>query len=378
MYSLRTMTLTNFETASKSDTEKFKVYFNEMLKQDICLAPSQFESLFLSDGTYSRRFGKDQRRHLINGYGNIAMNYYRECRLCPRNCGVDRSRTVGVCGQSDRLYAARAALHMWEEPCISGENGSGTVFFSGCNLGCVYCQNREISSEHKGFEITSDRLTEIFLELQDKGANNINLVTPTHYVPHNYKGTRYRVKGLEIPIVYNCGGYESVDTLKMLDGYIDIYLPDFKYADSVLAKKYSKAEDYPIHAKRAIDEMVRQVGSCEFDENGMMKRGIIVRHLVLPSYTDNSKRVIKYLYNTYGDDIYMSIMNQYTPLESVLKYPEINRKVTESEYDEVLDFAVEIGVENAFVQEGGTVSESFIPLFDGEGVVKKVDKTNIK
>ena len=178
--------------------------------------------------------------------------------------------------------------------------------------------------------------------------------------------------------MYNCGGYENVDTLKMLDGYIDIYLPDFKYADSVLAKKYSKAEDYPIHAKRAIDEMVRQAGGCEFDENGMMKRGIIVRHLVLPSYTDNSKRVIKYLYNTYGDDIYMSIMNQYTPLESVLKYPEINRKVTESEYDEVLDFAVEIGVENAFVQEGGTVSESFIPLFDGEGVVKKVDKTNIK
>ena len=305
------------------------------------------------------------------------MNYYRECRLCPRNCGVDRSRTVGVCGQSDKLYVARAALHMWEEPCISGESGSGTVFFSGCNLGCVYCQNREISSEHKGFEITSDRLAEIFLELQNKGANNINLVTPTHYVPHIIKALD-AVKGLDIPIVYNCGGYESVDTLKMLDGYIDIYLPDFKYADSVLAKKYSKAENYPIHAKRAIDEMVRQVGGCEFDENGMMKRGIIIRHLVLPSYTDNSKRVIEYLYNTYGDDIYMSIMNQYTPLEIVLKYPEINRKVTESEYDEVLDFAVEIGVENAFVQEGGTVSESFIPLFDGEGVVKKVDKTNIK
>ena len=193
-----------------------------------------------------------------------------------------------------------------------GKNGSGTVFFSGCNLGCVYCQNREISSEHKGFEITSDRLAEIFLELQDKGANNINLVTPTHYVPHIIKALD-AVKGLDIPIVYNCGGYESVDTLKMLDGYIDIYLPDFKYADSVLAKKYSKAEDYPIHAKRAIDEMVRQAGGCEFDENGMMKRGIIVRHLVLPSYTDNSKRVIKYLYNTYGDDIYMSIMKQYRP-----------------------------------------------------------------
>ena len=209
-----------------------------------------------------------------------------------------------------------------------------------------------------------------FDRLIEKGAHNLNLVTPTHYADSVMRILeKYHSP---VPIVYNCGGYESVDTLKMLDGYIDIYLPDFKYADSVLAKKYSKAENYPIHAKRAIDEMVRQVGGCEFDENGMMKRGIIIRHLVLPSYTDNSKRVIEYLYNTYGDDIYMSIMNQYTPLESVLKYPEINRKVTESEYDEVLDFAVEIGVENAFVQEGGTVSESFIPLFDGEGVVKKV------
>ena len=302
----------------------------------------------------------------------------KSCHLCPRACGVNRTAgNVGYCKAGKEIKIARAALHFWEEPPISGENGSGTVFFSYCNMGCVFCQNYGISHEHHGRTVTEGELAEIFIDLQKKGANNINLVTPTHYVPHIIKALD-AVKGLDIPIVYNCGGYESVDTLKMLDGYIDIYLPDFKYADSVLAKKYSKAEDYPIHAKRAIDEMVRQVGSCEFDENGMMKRGIIVRHLVLPSYTDNSKRVIKYLYNTYGDDIYMSIMNQYTPLESVLKYPEINRKVTESEYDEVLDFAVEIGVENAFVQEGGTVSESFIPLFDGEGVVKKVDKTNIK
>jgi len=270
---------------------------------------------------------------------------------------------------------SRAALHHWEEPCISGTRGAGTVFFAGCNLSCVYCQNYEISELCRGIEISVERLAEIYRELIARGAHNIDLVTPTHFTHAVFQSLR---EPLPVPVVYNCGGYESVDTLKMLDGYIDIYLPDFKYADSVLAKKYSKAEDYPIHAKRAIDEMVRQVGGCEFDENGMMKRGIIVRHLVLPSYTDNSKRVIKYLYNTYGDDIYMSIMNQYTPLESVLKYPEINRKVTKSDYDEVLDFAVEIGVENAFVQEGGTVSESFIPLFDGEGVVKKVDKTNIK
>ena len=303
---------------------------------------------------------------------------YENCRLCPRSCGANRYEASGFCGCGTVPKAARAALHQWEEPCLSGIHGSGTVFFSGCTLRCCFCQNYRISSEGFGKEISVSRLSEIFLELQEQGAHNINLVTATQFLPSVIQALESARPFLRIPVVYNCGGYESVDTLKMLDGYIDIYLPDFKYADSVLAKKYSKAEDYPIHAKRAIDEMVRQVGSCEFDENGMMKRGIIVRHLVLPSYTDNSKRVIKYLYNTYGDDIYMSIMNQYTPLESVLKYPEINRKVTESEYDEVLDFAVEIGVENAFVQEGGTVSESFIPLFDGEGVVKKVDKTNIK
>ena len=303
-----------------------------------------------------------------------------KCDLCPRKCLVDRKKgEKGICGQTENLKVARAALHFWEEPCISGDAGSGAVFFSGCPLHCVFCQNENIANGTVGKEISLERLVDIFLELQEKRANNINLVTPGHFVPQIVKALdQARKEGLTLPVVYNTSSYETVDTIKMLEGYVDIYLPDFKYADSVLAKKYSKAENYPIHAKRAIDEMVRQVGGCEFDENGMMKRGIIIRHLVLPSYTDNSKRVIEYLYNTYGDDIYMSIMNQYTPLESVLKYPEINRKVTESEYDEVLDFAVEIGVENAFVQEGGTVSESFIPLFDGEGVVKKVDKTNIK
>lgn len=300
------------------------------------------------------------------------------CTVCPRHCGVIREASVGkgFCKMGENAVVARAAKHMWEEPCISGTRGSGTVFFSGCVLKCVFCQNYKISTQNFGKELTARQLADCYKRLEQQGVHNINLVNPTHFL--NAVIESLNIYRPAVPVVYNCGGYESVDTLKMLDGYIDIYLPDFKYADSVLAKKYSKAEDYPIHAKRAIDEMVRQAGGCEFDENYMMKRGIIVRHLVLPSYTDNSKRVIKYLYNTYGDDIYMSIMNQYTPLESVLKYPEINRKVTESEYDEVLDFAVEIGVENAFVQEGGTVSESFIPLFDGEGVVKKVDKTNIK
>lgn len=305
------------------------------------------------------------------------MNYYESCTLCPRSCGVNRSEKIGWCGQSDRLHAAKAYLHMWEEPCISGEKGSGTVFFSGCNLRCVYCQNREISVGGVGFEITSKRLAEIFLEQQEQGAENINLVTPTHYVPHIAEALdAVRGKKLKIPVVYNCGGYEKTETLKMLDGYVDIYLPDFKYMDSAAAKKYSYAEDYPEIAKAAIGEMTRQTGQCVFDENGIMQKGVIVRHLVLPSYTENSKAVIRYLYDTYGNGIYMSIMNQYTPLESVKEYPEINRRVSAAEYEEVLDFAVDIGVENAFIQEGGTVSESFIPIFDGAGIVKQSEKYN--
>lgn len=295
---------------------------------------------------------------------------YKNCMLCPRKCGVDRSKAKGFCGMPDKLFAAKAYLHLWEEPCISGETGSGTVFFTGCNLRCVYCQNRKIAEGREGFEITSKRLGEIFLELQDKGANNINLVTPTHYVPHIISALDKVKDKLKIPVVYNCGGYESTDTLKKLDGYIDIYLPDFKYCDSRLAKRYSNAEDYPEIVKSALDEMVRQTGSCQFDKNGIMQKGVIVRHLVLPGFLQNSKEVIEYLYKKYGNGIFMSIMNQYTPLEYVKDYPEINRKLTEKEYDEIIDFAAGIGVENAFIQEGGTVSESFIPIFDGEGIIK--------
>ncbi|MCI8403947.1 MAG: radical SAM protein [Clostridia bacterium] len=290
--------------------------------------------------------------------------------LCPRKCGTDRSKDIGYCGQSDRLHAAKAYLHMWEEPCISGKNGSGTVFFSGCNLRCVYCQNRDIAASYSGFEITDQKLADIFLKLQDKGAHNINLVTPTHYTPHIISAL-YAARGkLNIPVVYNCGGYESAETLKMLDGYIDIYLPDFKYMDNTIAQKYSFAPDYVENAKTALAEMTRQTGGCVFNADGIMIKGVIVRHLVLPSYTDNSKSVIEYLYKTYGHSIYMSIMNQYTPMEYVKNYPEINRKITDKEYENILDFAVNIGVENAFIQENGTVSESFIPVFDGEGIVK--------
>lgn len=298
------------------------------------------------------------------------LNYYENCMLCPRKCGVNRSKKTGYCGQSDKLYAAKAYLHKWEEPCISGSCGSGTVFFSGCNLKCVFCQNKEIALGKAGYEISGERLGEIFLELQEKGAHNINLVTPTHYLKHILRALDFTRGKLNIPVVYNCGGYESAEIIKKLDGYIDIYLPDFKYMNTELAKKYSNAPDYPEKAMAAVDEMVRQTIRCLFDGDGMMKRGVIVRHLVLPSYTDNSKAVIKYLYNRYGDSIYMSIMNQYTPMQGMENYPEINRKLTAAEYDEVIDYAAEIGVENAFIQEGGTVSESFIPLWDGEGILK--------
>ena len=301
------------------------------------------------------------------------------CNICPRGCRVPRRESihgqgaVGYCRTGMLPIVSRAALHHWEEPCISGTRGAGTVFFAGCNLSCVYCQNYEISELRRGIEISVERLAEIYRELIARGAHNIDLVTPTHFTHAVFQSLK---EPLPVPVVYNCGGYESVDTLKMLDGYIDIYLPDFKYADSVLAKKYSKAEDYPIHAKRAIDEMVRQVGGCEFDENGMMKRGIIIRHLVLPSYTDNSKRVIKYLYNTYGDDIYMSIMSQYTPMPDFTdggrlrqNYPELGRRVRRKDYDEVVDYAIDLGVTNAFIQEGDVAKDSFIPDFDSyEGV----------
>ena len=294
-----------------------------------------------------------------------------ECRLCPRNCGVNRPNgETGVCGVAGTgIYVARAALHMWEEPCISGENGSGTVFFSGCPLRCVYCQNHYISRADAGKEITVERLSEIFLELQRKNAANINLVTPTHYTEEIIKAVYLaRENGLKIPIVYNCSGYEKVDTLRLLDGIVDVYLTDFKYMDKEPALKYSKAPDYPEAAKEALAEMVRQTETAEFDENGMMTRGVIARHLLLPGHLSNAKAVVKYIYDTYGDKVFLSLMNQYTPLPQVKNYPEIDRKVTEEEYDELVDYAIDLGVENGFIQEGETAEESFIPEFDGEGV----------
>ena len=294
----------------------------------------------------------------------------KECTLCPRECHIDRtSGNKGYCGMTDELVVARAALHMWEEPCISGEEGSGAVFFSGCAMGCIYCQNHNIAKGLAGKKITIERLSDIFLELQEKKANNINLVTPTHYVPQIIDAIKIaHVKGLRIPIVYNCSGYEKVETLQLLEGYVDIYLPDFKYMDQQPAIKYSNCMDYFAYAAKAIKEMVRQTKEPKFDERGIMKQGVIVRHLTLPGFLEDSKNIIKYLYDTYGDRIYISILNQYTPLEMVKEYPELNRRIMEVEYEELIDFAIKLGVENGFIQEGETASDSFIPEFNEEGV----------
>lgn len=294
----------------------------------------------------------------------------RHCVLCPRMCGVDRAAgQKGYCHMTAEIMAARAALHMWEEPCISGTEGSGAVFFSGCNMGCVFCQNREIALGRTAKGITGERLSEIFLELQGKGANNINLVTPTHFIPQIRAAlVMAKERGLVIPAVYNSSGYERVETLRELKGVIDIYLPDMKYVSPELSRRYSYAGDYFRFAKEAVKEMVRQCPEPELDQRGMMKRGVIVRHLVLPSETEDSKRVIRYLYRNFGSRIYISILNQYTPTGVFSDMPELNRTVTEEEYQEVVDYAVQIGVEQAYIQEGGTAEESFIPLFDFEGL----------
>ena len=265
-----------------------------------------------------------------------------KCDLCPRKCLVDRKKgEKGICGQTENLKVARAALHFWEEPCISGDAGSGAVFFSGCPLHCVFCQNENIANGTVGKEISLERLVDIFLELQEKRANNINLVTPGHFVPQIVKALdQARKEGLTLPVVYNTSSYETVDTIKMLEGYVDIYLPDFKYMSLVLSKKYSHAPDYAEVAKAAIAEMVRQTGKAVFvngDEDNLILSGTIVRHLTLPGCMADSMQILKYLHDTYGDMIYISIMNQFTPLSNLEKYPELNRRITDEEYDRMAE-----------------------------------------
>ena len=304
---------------------------------------------------------------------------YAPCTLCPRACHADRTEgQKGRCHVDAQIRVARAALHMWEEPCLSGRSGSGAVFFSGCALGCIFCQNREIASGKAGLVISEARLEEIFLELQEKGANNINLVTAGHYVPQVVRALACaKSQGLRIPIVYNSSGYEKAEGLRQLEGLIDIYLPDLKYLTPELAAAYSHAPDYPQYAMEAIAEMVRQQPQAEFmpedrtEASPIMRRGVIVRHLLLPGHVREAKKVVGYLHETYGDQIYISMMNQYTPMSEKFVDPNLNRRVTKREYERLLDYAAEIGVENGFYQEGATADESFIPEFDYEGVRKK-------
>ncbi len=330
-------------------------------------------------------------------------NSMLSCDLCGRHCHINRNLSPGACGQGSSLRAARAALHFWEEPCISGINGSGTVFFSGCSLRCVFCQNHSIAADSpysgkvSGRAVSIERLAEIFLKLQEKGAHNINLVTPSHFIPQIALAlTQAKQRGLTLPIVYNTGSYETVPALKMLDGLIDIYLPDLKYCSSELSGLYSNAPDYFSCAALAIGEMFRQVGTprfsenplfsddtisdAELSENHLMTRGVLVRHLLLPGCLEDSRKVLSYLHHTYGSNIFVSIMNQYTPMPSLFSFVEglppekaasfarLTRPVTEKEYDALIDYAISLGMENVFIQEGETAAESFIPAFDGEGL----------
>ena len=298
------------------------------------------------------------------------MNKYENCLLCPRKCGINRSTgQTGVCGVSAEIRVARAALHYWEEPCISGEKGSGAVFFSGCSLHCVFCQNREISDGKAGKVISKERLSDIFIELAGKGANNINLVTPGQYIPDIvWAVSDARRRGMKLPIVYNTSGYEDADELKQLEGIVDVYLPDFKYMDSALSAKYSRAKDYPSVAKQALSEMVRQQPRVVIDDaTGLIQKGVIVRQLLLPGHVNDAKAILKYLHDTYQNSIYISMMSQFTPI-ALKDYPEINRTVTGREYERLIDYAIKIGITNAFIQEGDVAKDSFIPAFDCEGV----------
>ena len=289
-----------------------------------------------------------------------------QCNICPRRCGADRENgSLGFCGASNKIRIARAALHFWEEPCLSGKNGAGTVFFSHCNMKCVYCQNYRISTRGAGHEVSIGELAEIFLDLQSQGANNIDLVTPTHYALDIAEAVKKaKNSGLHIPVLYNCGGYESVETLKRLEGIIDIYMPDMKYYRDKYAVKYSSAPKYFETACAALEEMYRQTGAFVLDENGIMQSGVIVRHMMLPGLMLDTKKIMDYLFDTYGNNIYISLMSQYTPLKNVERFPELNRKIDMKKYNSIVDYCMNRGMENVFIQEGSAAKESFIPCFE--------------
>lgn len=302
------------------------------------------------------------------------LSLLEDCRLCPRACGVNRrAGEKGFCGASGEMVrVARAALHFWEEPCISGEQGSGTVFFSWCTMRCVFCQNREIRSGEAGADVTIERLSDIFLEQQGRGAHNLNLVTPTHYLPQIILALKMaRERGLTLPVVYNTSGYERAEVLRLLEGVVDVWLPDFKYLSDALAIEYSAAPGYSDTALAALDEMVRQAGLPQFDSDGMMTNGVIIRHLCLPGHAEESRQIVQTLFERYGNRVYYSLMNQYTPPPFSLRWPNLNERFPAEDYDQLIDFAVDLGLENGFVQEEGTAEESFIPAFDLSGVLPK-------
>lgn len=291
------------------------------------------------------------------------------CTLCPFQCKTNRFLQPGPCHASSKLFAAKAFLHPWEEPCISGEKGSGTIFFSGCNLHCVFCQNHEISQQCSGKEISIDRLAEIMLELQEQGAANINLVTPTPYALHIIEAVALaKAKGLTLPIVYNTNGYETLETIELLKGTVDIYLPDLKYYADSYAIKYSKAPNYFQHASKAILAMIRQVGFPVFDEAGLMKKGVLLRHMILPELQEDTKNLLRWIKNELGKEAFVSLMCQYTPMYKANAYEEINRKLEDWEYEYIVDFFLKLGLENGFVQDYSSATTDYVPVFDLSGV----------
>lgn len=294
------------------------------------------------------------------------MEELKQCEICPHKCKVNRlSGKKGRCKCDDKIKIALASIHNYEEPCISGINGSGTIFFSNCNLNCVYCQNYEISQEGKGKVISIEHLADIFISQQAKNVNNINLVTPTMYVPQIIEAIKIaRQKGLHIPIIYNSNGYENVETIKMLNGYIDIYLPDLKYYSNELSKKYSNVDNYFDTAIKCINEMINQVGNPQFDENGIIKKGVIIRHLILPNYLLNTKKVLKNIKEIFGSDVYVSIMYQYFPTYKAKKFEKLNRKITKKEYKEIEEYLYLLDLKNGYIQELGEHEEEYVPNFD--------------
>ena len=295
----------------------------------------------------------------------MKLELLEKCTICPHNCGINRTNNqIGRCKSKDTVKIALYSTHNFEEPCISGKKGSGTVFFSNCNMNCVFCQNYEISQQGKGKEITIEELAEIFIKQQEKDVENINLVTPTSYVPQIIKAIQIaRNKGLKLPIVYNTNGYEKVETLKMLEGYVDIYLPDFKYSDNELAKRLSKVDNYFEIATQALTEMYKQTGKAVFDDRGIMQKGMIIRHLVLPNHILNSRKVLKWI-NENMHDVYVSVMAQYFPTYKAKDIEDINRKLTKEEYEQIENYLYRLDLENGYIQELGEHEEEYVPKWD--------------